>query len=178
MWKSAKKCENYETILSFSCCPLVFPWLVLDTNCSCSLLYRQASRKMCRTSAEAFSGPLSHLSQKWRELLWTQLLRIFYTNTEAHPQLSVTFLADHGEICHPHGRSTWRPADQPTTRQSTWTWVLFKDTHTRNTCGWACCGLVCRSPCGSPMWVANFAMACGPRARKFPRNFFTIFGYF
>ena len=25
-WKSAKKCENYETILPFSCCPLVFPW--------------------------------------------------------------------------------------------------------------------------------------------------------
>ena len=33
---------------------------------------------------------------------------------------SVTFLAGHGEICHPHGWSTWRPADQPTTRQSTW----------------------------------------------------------
>ena len=29
---------------------------------------------------------------------------------------SVTFLAGHGEICPPHGRSTWRPADQPTTR--------------------------------------------------------------
>ena len=29
LWKSAKKCENvknYETILPFSCCPLVFPW--------------------------------------------------------------------------------------------------------------------------------------------------------
>ena len=33
-WKSAKKCEkvwksvkNYETILPFSCCPLVFPWI-------------------------------------------------------------------------------------------------------------------------------------------------------
>ena len=26
VWKSAKKCENYETILLFSCCPLVFPW--------------------------------------------------------------------------------------------------------------------------------------------------------
>ena len=25
MWKIAKKCENYETILPFSCCPLVFP---------------------------------------------------------------------------------------------------------------------------------------------------------
>ena len=23
---SVKKCENYETILPFSCCPLVFPW--------------------------------------------------------------------------------------------------------------------------------------------------------
>ena len=27
--KSAKKCENYETILPFSCCPLVFPWSCL-----------------------------------------------------------------------------------------------------------------------------------------------------
>ena len=25
-WKSAKKCEKSETILPFSCCPLVFPW--------------------------------------------------------------------------------------------------------------------------------------------------------
>ena len=24
--KVPKKCENYETILPFSCCPLVFPW--------------------------------------------------------------------------------------------------------------------------------------------------------
>ena len=23
-----------------------------------------------------------------------------------------------------------------------------------------CCGLLCGSPCGSSMWVANFAMAC------------------
>ena len=34
----------------------------------------------------------------------------------------MTFLPGHGEICPPHGRSTWRPADQPTTRRSTWTW--------------------------------------------------------
>ena len=73
--------------------------------------------------------------------------------------LPETFLAGHGEICPPHGRSTWRPADQPTTRRSTWTWCFFKENHTRNPCGSACCGLVCGSPCGSPMWGANFAMA-------------------
>ena len=32
LWKSAKKCEkvrkNYETILPFSCCPLVFLWVL------------------------------------------------------------------------------------------------------------------------------------------------------
>ena len=40
----------------------------------------------------------------------------------------MTFLAGHGEICPPHGRSTWRPADQPTTRRSTWIscMILFK----------------------------------------------------
>ena len=27
--KSAEKCENYETILPFSCCPLVFPRKIL-----------------------------------------------------------------------------------------------------------------------------------------------------
>ena len=26
VWKILKKYENYETILPFSCCPLVFPW--------------------------------------------------------------------------------------------------------------------------------------------------------
>ena len=30
---------------------------------------------------------------------------------------SVTFRAGHGDICLPHGRSTWRPADQSTTRR-------------------------------------------------------------
>ena len=30
-WKSAKKCENYETILPFSCCPLVFHWALSGT---------------------------------------------------------------------------------------------------------------------------------------------------
>ena len=73
---------------------------------------------------------------------------------------SVSFVAGHGEICPPHGRSTWRPADQPTTRRSTWISCLFKENHTRNPCGSACCGLVCGSPCGSPMWGANVAMAC------------------
>ena len=67
---------------------------------------------------------------------------------------SVTFLAGHGKICPPHGWSTWRPADQPTTRPSTWTLCLFKENHTRNPCGSASCGLVC-----GPMWGANFAMA-------------------
>ena len=51
----------------------------------------------------------------------------------------------------PHGWPTWRPADQHTTRRSTWTWCLLKAYNTRNPCGSACCGLVCRSPCGSPM---------------------------
>ena len=73
---------------------------------------------------------------------------------------SVTFLADHGEICAPHGWSTWRPADQPATHRSTWTSCLFKENHTRNPCGSVWCGLVCGSPCGSPMWGANFAVAC------------------
>ena len=59
------------------------------------------------------------------------------------------FIAGHGEICHPHGWSTWRPADQPTTRRSTWTWGLFEENHTRDPYGLACCGLVCGSPCGS-----------------------------
>ena len=31
-WKSVKKCENYETILPFSCCPLVFLWLLFWQN--------------------------------------------------------------------------------------------------------------------------------------------------
>ena len=72
--------------------------------------------------------------------------------------LSVTLLADHDEMCHPHGWSTWRPADQPTTRRFTWTWGLFKENHARSLCGSACCGLVlvCASPCGSPMCVAHF----------------------
>ena len=26
----------------------------------------------------------------------------------------------------------------------------------RDSCGSACCGLVCRSPCGSPMWGGKF----------------------
>ena len=30
--KSVKKCENYETILPFSCCPLVFPWFFGPQN--------------------------------------------------------------------------------------------------------------------------------------------------
>ena len=38
--------------------------------------------------------------------------------------------------------------------------VPFKENHTRNPCGSACCGLVCGSPCGSLMWEANIAMAC------------------
>ena len=67
-------------------------------------------------------------------------------------QWRLTFLAGHGEIWPPHGRSTWWPADQPTTRRSTWTWCLFKENHTRNPCGSACCRLVWGSPCGSRMW--------------------------
>ena len=71
-------------------------------------------------------------------------------------RVSVTFLAGHGEICPPHGRSTWRPADQPTTRRSTWISCLFKEIKARNPCGSACCGLVCGSPCGPPMWGGKF----------------------
>ena len=59
----------------------------------------------------------------------------------------------------PTSWSTWRPADQPTSRLSTWTWGFCAENHTRNSCGLACCGLVCGSPCGSLMWVANVAMA-------------------
>ena len=46
---------------------------------------------------------------------------------------SATYPAGHGEICH--------RGDQPTTRRFTWTWGLFKENHTRNPCGSACCGL-------------------------------------
>ena len=38
--------------------------------------------------------------------------------------------------------ATCRPA-QPTISRSTWTWCPFKENHTRNPCGSACCGLVC-----------------------------------
>ena len=38
VWKIAKKCEkSAETILPFSCCPLVFLWLVLISRCSSPL---------------------------------------------------------------------------------------------------------------------------------------------
>ena len=40
--KIMKKCENYETILPFSCCPLVFLWMSLDVGV-CSLLARALS---------------------------------------------------------------------------------------------------------------------------------------
>ena len=40
-------------------------------------------------------------------------------------------------------------ADQPTTRRSTWAWCLFKENHTRNPCGSACCGL------RVAMWIAH-----------------------
>ena len=46
---------------------------------------------------------------------------------------------------------TSRPRDEPSTRRSTWTWCLLKENHARSPCGLACCGLVCRSPCGSAM---------------------------
>ena len=47
--------------------------------------------------------------------------------------------------------------------------VLFK--REASPCGSACCGLVCRSPCGSPMWGANFAMAYTPStAGTFRKN--------
>ena len=66
------------------------------------------------------------------------------------------FSSGHGEICPPHGRSTWRPADQPTTRRSTWIscMVFFKrhqEVHVhrpRSPCASACCGLVCG-------WIAH-----------------------
>ena len=41
--------------------------------------------------------------------------------TAADFRCAVTFLAGHGKIRPPHGQSTWRAADQPTTRRSTWT---------------------------------------------------------
>ena len=49
----------------------------------------------------------------------------FLAVSEGH--ISVTFLAGHDEMCPPYGGSTWRPADRPTTRRSTWTWCLFKE---------------------------------------------------
>ena len=65
----------------------------------------------------------------------------------------VTFLAGHGEICPPHGQSTWRPADQPTTRRSTWIscMVFFKtiqEIHVdRRVVGWSA-GRHVDCPCG------------------------------
>ena len=50
-WKSAKKCENvknYETILSFSCCPLVFPWQELE-NISVHPVHRNPRTGLLRT---------------------------------------------------------------------------------------------------------------------------------
>ena len=41
-----------------------------------------------------------------------------------------------------------------------WTPGTRLETRVNGPCGSACCGLVCWSPCGSPMWVANFAMTC------------------
>ena len=73
---------------------------------------------------------------------------------------TVTFPAGHGEICPPHGRSAWRPADQPTTLRSPRISCMVFFKNAPSPCGSACCGLVCGSPCGSPMWGANFAMAC------------------
>ena len=65
---------------------------------------------------------------------------------------SVAFLAGHGEICPPHGWSTWRPADQTTTRRSTWISCMVFFKKAPSPCGSACCGLFCRSPCGSIVW--------------------------
>ena len=72
----------------------------------------------------------------------------------------------HGEICPPHmGDLHWRPADQPTTRRSTWISCMVRiflskgtkpmDHVDRRVVGWSA-GRQCRSP----MWGANFAMAC------------------
>ena len=62
----------------------------------------------------------------------------------------MTFLVSHGEICHPHGWSTWQPADQPTTRRPTWPWG-FKE-----------------NPYKKSMWVS--VLWAGLEARKiFPR---------
>ena len=44
--------------------------------------------------------------------------------------------------------------------------AFFTESHTRSPCGSACCGLVCRSPCASPMWGANFAMTLAHRNRS------------
>ena len=62
------------------------------------------------------------------------------------------FLAGHDEICPPHGRSTWRPADQPTTRRSTWIscMVFFRKARIhvdRRLVGWSA-GRHVDHPCG------------------------------
>ena len=66
---------------------------------------------------------------------------------------SVAFLAGHGEICHPHG---WCTCNTPVHMDFLYVFL----NKAPSPCGLACCGLVCGLPCGSPMWGANFAMAC------------------
>ena len=73
----------------------------------------------------------------------------------------MTFLAGHGEICPPHGRSAWRPADQPTTRRSTWiSCMVFLKKHQvpvdQCLVGWSAGGHV-DHPCGGQLspWPAR-----------------------
>ena len=108
-------------------------------------------RAIC--SAEWIQDPKNMLHQKSRTFFYAPFLNGLFSKA-----FSVTFLAGHGEICPPHGWSTWRPADQPTTRRSTWTWCLFIEKHTgnRRVVGWSAGRHVDR-PCGGQIspWPAR-----------------------
>ena len=72
-------------------------------------------------------------------------------------EFSVTFLAGHGEICLPHGWSTWRPADQPTPHGlGAFLKKTIQEIHVdRRVVGWSAGRHVITQVGG-----ANFAMAC------------------
>ena len=86
---------------------------------------------------------------------------------------SVTFLAGHGEICPPHRWSTWRPADQPPTRRSTWTWCLKQKYKESMWIGvlWTGLRVAMRiTPCGEQISPWPAGKVTGKRAPKRPQK--------
>ena len=53
-----------------------------------------------------------------KHLLLENLLRTLLRSVRLHDPLCVHPIAGHGEICHPHGWSTWRPADHKGPKKS------------------------------------------------------------